>query len=546
MPWTPPDPEAIGVSRRMFFNRATVTLTSAGLGAFFAAGFVAFLWPTASGGFGQDVTVGKLDDILDTIRTGDGFFYAPSARTWITEYPSDALPKARAVYDESILAGMEQGIVALYQKCPHLGCRVPSCATSQWFECPCHGSQYNRVGEKKAGPAPRGMDRFPVTIGANGDVVVSTGECDRHRPSHRHQHDRTGGGRAALHHRRWCALIVALATTTIAYILLAVVIGGWIVYAFLNGRSARSSVGSEIELAPNRKPYFDDETLEGRRLERVQLIGVLLLVVVVIGLPLYWIFEPSRMRGAAAAEEETFIERGAQLFAPTGDNLQALNCAGCHGGMNATGGEAPYTVASATTGEVRAVDWKAPALNTVFYRFSREEVRYIITYGRPGSPMSAWGLDGGGPLNSQQIDNLLDYLESIQIPREDCIPEEEGDPLCESGHLPAEIQADIEQAARQSVEDGTYDELRRGAVQPRSEQRRLQLRPLPHRVAGATAIRACRARVRSAGTSRAAARTPGSRSSRTCSSSSRRAPRTASGTPRRPRAAGACLASGSC
>jgi len=175
VPWTPPDPEAIAVSRRMFFNRATVTLTSAGLGAFFAAGFVAFLWPTASGGFGQDVTVGKLDDILDTIRTGDGFFYAPSARTWITEYPSEALPKARAVYDENILAGMEQGIVALYQKCPHLGCRVPSCATSQWFECPCHGSQYNRVGEKKGGPAPRGMDRFPVTIGPSGDVTVSTG-----------------------------------------------------------------------------------------------------------------------------------------------------------------------------------------------------------------------------------------------------------------------------------------------------------------------------------------------------------------------------------
>ena len=70
---------------------------------------------------------------------------------------------------------MEQGIVALYQKCPHLGCRVPSCPTSQWFECPCHGSQYNRVGEKKAGPAPRGMDRFPVTIANNGDVTVDTG-----------------------------------------------------------------------------------------------------------------------------------------------------------------------------------------------------------------------------------------------------------------------------------------------------------------------------------------------------------------------------------
>ncbi|MSY08359.1 MAG: Rieske 2Fe-2S domain-containing protein [Actinobacteria bacterium] len=69
---------------------------------------------------------------------------------------------------------MESGIIALYQKCPHLGCRVPECKSSQWFECPCHGSQYNRVGEKKAGPAPRGMDRFGVSV-TNGNVVVDTG-----------------------------------------------------------------------------------------------------------------------------------------------------------------------------------------------------------------------------------------------------------------------------------------------------------------------------------------------------------------------------------
>lgn len=175
-PWVAPDPEALGVSRRMFLNRATVSLMSAGLGAFAAASFVGFLWPTAQGGFGQPVVVGKLNDILDSIRTGNGFFYASSARTWITEYPADALPKARAVYDQAVIDGIEAGgIVALYQKCPHLGCRVPNCATSQWFECGCHGSQYNRVGEKKAGPAPRGMDHFPITVGGNGDVTVDTG-----------------------------------------------------------------------------------------------------------------------------------------------------------------------------------------------------------------------------------------------------------------------------------------------------------------------------------------------------------------------------------
>jgi cytochrome b6-f complex iron-sulfur subunit len=69
---------------------------------------------------------------------------------------------------------MEAGIVVVYQKCPHLGCRVPSCATSQWFECPCHGSKYNRVGEKQAGPAPRGLDRFVFEL-SGGSLVVDTG-----------------------------------------------------------------------------------------------------------------------------------------------------------------------------------------------------------------------------------------------------------------------------------------------------------------------------------------------------------------------------------
>ena len=83
VPWVPPDPEAIGVSRRQFFNRATVMLMGTSIGAFTAAGFVAFLWPTATGGFGQVVSVGKLDDIMDGARANSGFFYAPSARTLV-------------------------------------------------------------------------------------------------------------------------------------------------------------------------------------------------------------------------------------------------------------------------------------------------------------------------------------------------------------------------------------------------------------------------------------------------------------------------------
>jgi mono/diheme cytochrome c family protein len=248
--------------------------------------------------------------------------------------------------------------------------------------------------------------------------------------------------------------MLALATTSIAWLITAVVLIGWIVYAFLNIRSARAEIGSEIELAANRKPYLNDEELEGRRLELVQVLGVLMLIVIVIGLPAYWIFEPSRMAGAEKAQEELFIDWGATLFAATEDG--GFNCAGCHGGMNGVGGVAPFNVTDPLTGEVSAVNWIAPAVNSIFYRYDESEVRFILVYGRPFSPMSPWGLEGGGPMNTQQIDTLLSYMRSIQIPRENCGPGED-DPLsCPSGHLPSSLQSDIDTLARQSVADGTY------------------------------------------------------------------------------------------
>jgi cytochrome b6-f complex iron-sulfur subunit len=145
-----------------------------GLGAFGAA-VLAFLWPSSSGGFGGKVSLpASLSEILDQISsTKEPYYYAPG-RVYVQAYPKTALSKAKQHYTGGVLEGMESGVVALYQKCVHLGCRVPWCKTSQWFECPCHGSQYNRVGEKKGGPAPRGLDRFPVAI-SGGRLTVDTG-----------------------------------------------------------------------------------------------------------------------------------------------------------------------------------------------------------------------------------------------------------------------------------------------------------------------------------------------------------------------------------
>ncbi|MCB0982211.1 MAG: hypothetical protein KDB17_16395, partial [Ilumatobacter sp.] len=243
--------------------------------------------------------------------------------------------------------------------------------------------------------------------------------------------------------------MLALNTTAVAWVILTVILLGWVGYYILNNFGARRELGSEVEMAPNRKPYYDDDTLEGPRLERMQLLGVLLLITMVIGLPLYWVLEPGRQAGAQDKREEEFITWGAELFAPTAEG--GFNCAGCHGAKG-VGGVAAYTLTDPRTGEVRAVNWAAPALNTVYYRFSEEEVRFILNYGRPFSPMSAWGAPGGGPMTVQNIDTLLAYLESIQLEPEDCAEGQDpfradGDPaVCDGGMVPQATQDEIQKA----------------------------------------------------------------------------------------------------
>lgn len=200
---------------------------------------------------------------------------------------------------------------------------------------------------------------------------------------------------------------------TIGLVLLAVVLVATIAYVLVNVLFAgKAEVGAELELAANRKPYYDDETLEGPKLDRSLTLGLVTLLVLAIGLPLYWIMEPGRQENAAGDFGRKFRERGEAMFAASGENAQALNCAGCHGGLD--GGVVPDFVRTTPEGDVEVVDWKAPQLGTVLLRFSREEVRYILVYGRPGTPMPAWGVDGGGPLNDQQVQNLIDYLDSNQ------------------------------------------------------------------------------------------------------------------------------------
>jgi mono/diheme cytochrome c family protein len=207
-------------------------------------------------------------------------------------------------------------------------------------------------------------------------------------------------------------LFAANTQTSAGVVLVVIAVLAGVAFALINMRQGRAEIGSEIELAPNRKPYLSDEELEGRKLDRTLSLGLLGLFIIGIGLPLYWLQEPARMANGQGNLKRKFIDRGEEMFATT--EKGGFNCAFCHG-EGGVGGVTPYTITDSEGRFVKQVQWRGPALNTVLLRYSRDEVRYVLEYGRPFSPMPAWGVKGGGPLTEQNLQNLIDYLESIQI-----------------------------------------------------------------------------------------------------------------------------------
>jgi cytochrome b6-f complex iron-sulfur subunit len=164
--------EESGVSRRQFFNRA-ITVTFGSFLALQGIYYLAFFWPKLTGGFGSDVDAGSVGDLAAQTVNPDGSIvpvFVPEARAYVVPAP-DAL--SEQYEGRSVEAA---GLMAIFQRCVHLGCRVPWCATSIGFECPCHGSRYNSIGEYFAGPAPRNLDRFIVEIRNEDRFIIRTGQ----------------------------------------------------------------------------------------------------------------------------------------------------------------------------------------------------------------------------------------------------------------------------------------------------------------------------------------------------------------------------------
>ena len=170
-----------GMSRRRLLR----TSIGAGMGLWIleiTAGTIAFIWPNLTGGFGGIVDIGTLDDIKaqnSSLPVSEGFpAYVAPARAFIV-----LIDPARQQFtpgEDTTGDGSALNVRALYQRCPHLGCKPNPCLRNFWLECPCHGSRYDRLGVKAAGtqfgPAPRGMDRFSATVSGDGVLTLDTGK----------------------------------------------------------------------------------------------------------------------------------------------------------------------------------------------------------------------------------------------------------------------------------------------------------------------------------------------------------------------------------
>jgi cytochrome b6-f complex iron-sulfur subunit len=146
------------------------------------AGTIGFIWPNLTGGFGSKVKIGTLEDLKlanSNLPIADGFpAYVPDARAYIVLI--DTGQQRFLAGEDPDGDGHALNVRGLYQRCPHLGCRPNPCLKNFWLECPCHGSRYDRLGIKAAGPqygpAPRGMDRFSLSVDAGGVLTLDTGK----------------------------------------------------------------------------------------------------------------------------------------------------------------------------------------------------------------------------------------------------------------------------------------------------------------------------------------------------------------------------------
>lgn len=199
----------------------------------------------------------------------------------------------------------------------------------------------------------------------------------------------------------------------------------WAIFLARTGRPG-APPRPKIGIPHAMRPADPDEVLEGPRLERIQTWGLVATLATAAFIPVYWLPESERQHHFEERFQHEAEHRGELIYNPPpvlDEDADAVtfkeieeaiqlgqNCAFCHGG-NLAGGQVPSGFVDPVTGN--RVEYIAPPLNNVFQRWDEEIIRFTIERGRPGTPMPAWGVEYGGPMNEQAVSDVIAYLKTF-------------------------------------------------------------------------------------------------------------------------------------
>ncbi len=199
-----------------------------------------------------------------------------------------------------------------------------------------------------------------------------------------------------------------------ALMLVVVLLLVWMAYLYLNSR--RSKAASQEAAPSNLSPGASDDELENKKLTRVLRAALFGSALMAIVMPWYALNEPGRQEAFAESTVEFDIEEGAHLY-----SVEGFECAACHGPIGGGGSNEWVEVRSGVD-----TNWAVPSINDVFYRYDEDEVRHWVVFGRAGTAMPSNGLEGGGSMTVQQVDQIMAYINSIQITQEEAFAKTEG------------------------------------------------------------------------------------------------------------------------
>ena len=198
----------------------------------------------------------------------------------------------------------------------------------------------------------------------------------------------------------------------------------WAIFIARTGRPG-GTVRPRLGIPQALRPAPADDVLEGRRLERIQVWGVISTLAALAFIPIYWLPETQRQEHFVERFNEESLHRGELIFAVPPELPEDIGgvefkeieeeiqlgqgCSFCHG---ADLGGGPVPNGFIPQGATDPVQYQAPPLNNVFTRWDEEVIRFTIERGRPGTPMPAWGVEFGGPMTSQAVDDVIAFIKS--------------------------------------------------------------------------------------------------------------------------------------